>query len=72
MLQIPKYFDFLEERTGMVKHLTFEMRMSPPWNYRSSPPEVLLGKGFSEDIQQIHRITPMPKHDFSKVALQLY
>ena len=72
MFQIPKYLDFLEERTGMVKHLTFEMRMSPPCNYRSSPPEVLLGKGFSEDVHQIYRRTPMPKHDFSKVALQLY
>ena len=71
MFKILKFFDFLEIRTNMVKHLTFDMRMSPPCNYRSSPP-VLLGKGFSEDILQIYRRTPMPKYDFNKVALQLY
>ena len=38
-------------------------------NFRSSPPEVLLGKGVLKiDIQQIYRRTLMPKCDFNKVA----
>ena len=38
-----------------------------PWRmFRSSHPEVFLGKGV------IYRRTPMPKYDFTKVAKQLY
>ena len=40
--------------------------------FRSSPSEVFLGKGFSENMQQNYRRTPMPKCDFNKVAEQLY
>ena len=39
--------------------------------YRSSRPEVFLGK-ISENRQQIHKRTPMLKCDFNKVALHLY
>ena len=38
---------------------------------RSSRSEVFL-VSCSENVQQIYRITPMPKCDFNKVALQLY
>ena len=40
--------------------------------FRSSPPEVFLGKRCSENMQQIYRRTPMSKRDFNKVVLQLY
>ena len=50
------------------------------YGYRSSPPEVFLGKGIlkicskftGENMQQIYRRTPMLKCDFNIVALQLY
>ena len=32
----------------------------------------VLSKRFSENMQQIYRITPMSKSDFSNVALKLY
>ena len=31
-----------------------------------------LRKGHSKNMQQIHRRTPMPKHDLNKTALQLH
>ena len=37
--------------------------------YRSSFPEMFLGKGV---VQQIYRITSIPKYDFNKDAKQLY
>ena len=37
---------------------------------RSGPPQVFLGKGCSETMQQIYRRTPMPKCNFNKVAWQ--
>ena len=40
--------------------------------FRSSPPEMFLGKRCSEKMQQIYRRTPMSKCDFNKVVLQLY
>ena len=38
---------------------------------RNSHPKVFLGKGVSENMQQIYRRTSMPKCDFNKVAKQL-
>ena len=35
------------------------------------PPKGVLRKRCSENVQQIYRITPMPKCDFNKVAWQL-
>ena len=35
-------------------------------------PRSVLGKWFSENMQQIYRRTPMSKCDFNKVAEQLY
>ena len=42
------------------------------WKYQKQPPRGVPGKRFSENMQQIYRIIPMPKCDFNKVALQLY
>ena len=36
------------------------------------PPRAVLKKRYSKNMQKIYRRTPMPKCDFSKVALQLY
>ena len=44
-------------------------------NYRKpqkQPSSVVLKKKCSENIHQIYSRTPMPKCDFTKVALQLY
>ena len=39
---------------------------------QKKPSRDVLRKRFSENMQQIYRRTPIPKCDFSKVALQLY
>ena len=39
---------------------------------QKQPSKGVLSKRCSENMQQINRITPMPKCDFNKVALQLY
>ena len=39
---------------------------------QKQPPSGVPRKRCSENMQQIYRITPMPKCDFNKVALQLY
>ena len=36
------------------------------------PSRGVLRKSYSQNMQQIHRRTPMPKCDFKTVALQLY
>ena len=40
--------------------------------YRSSLPEVFLGKGVLKICSKIYRRTSMPKCDFNKVPKQLY
>ena len=42
------------------------------YNCQKQPPEGVLGKRCSENMQQIYRRTPMPKCDFNKVSKQLY
>ena len=37
--------------------------------FRSSPPEMFLGKGVLKKMQLIYRRTPMPKCDFNKVSI---
>ena len=39
---------------------------------QKQPSSGVLRKRYSENMQQSYRRTPMPKCDFSKVALQLY
>ena len=39
---------------------------------QKQPLRGVLEKRSSENMQQIYAITPMPKCDFNKVALQLY
>ena len=36
--------------------------------YQKQPSRIVLGKRCSENMKQINRRAPMPKHDFSKVA----
>ena len=39
---------------------------------QKQPPRDVPRKRYSENMQQIYRISPMPKCDFNKVAKQLY
>ena len=41
-------------------------------NIQKQPSRSVLGKSFSENMQQIYRRTPILKCDFNRVALQLY
>ena len=43
-----------------------------PYKFHNQPPRGVLKKSYSENMQQIYRITPIPKCDFNKFALQLY
>ena len=62
--------------------LTLNRQMRPGINHyrkriqrtdiQKQPPRRVLGKRFSENMQQIYRRTPMQKCDFNKGALQLY
>ena len=42
-----------------------------PYKFHNQPPRGVLKKSYSENMQQIYRITPIPKCDFNKVVLQL-
>ena len=39
---------------------------------KKQPSRGVLKKKCSQNMQQIYRRIPMPKHDFNKVAMQLY
>ena len=60
----------------MMARLTInELNMSVKMIIKYSekhPSKGVLRKSYSENMQQIHRRTPMPKCDFKTVALQLY
>ena len=65
--------------SNWISHARMKNQDLKPWStltkrvwQKQPPPRGFLRKMCSEDMQQIYRRTPMPKCDFSKVALQLY
>ena len=48
-----------------------KLNLQPIFSFQKQPRRGILKKRCSENMQQIYRITPMPKRYFDKVALQL-
>ena len=42
------------------------------WRIQNQPSRGVLGKSYSENMQQIYRRTPMPNYDFNKAGKQHY
>ena len=70
-LKAPTEAKKLHRRSLKTLLITVHLKNSPA-HFRSSPSEVFLGKGNSENMLKIYRRTPMRKCDFNNAAQQLY